>query len=567
MTKRNLLVSLFLVFGLSLVAASAMAQTQWTPGAGQGNVFMRHEGEAEATGVFSLDNYTVGYINPGSQFILTYTAPIVAGSALVQCSDSNSGQPFPVTPGGDCVNVYPVFTLAYTKYTLTLTYLSQSTNHFTSTNHSVSVVVRVDATQITCATDVVQVAVVAKSTYSPISTGNLTVTDNTYRTVGSLGKNAAGLCEPVLSLTFAAVDRKSRHSDTWTTTPGVAADVLSCIGVKDIGTYENKICLNVDEEFEHALTTESFEDTLDPDATNGTSVDIVFTGVPDGVGIEFDSTTPCSSLPAVDPNSCNNVPPGYTGTLTVGLDTAGCSKNISGTITCTFDTLTMDNGMAENVDLCFKFWSHGQLPPGLPEIYANVYKDPTSSSDIPYFTGHLELGAPGLSVVDFTDCMSFLLYPYVASEYGYDTGLTVSNTTLDPFNIPMPPNPLDLQPQYGMGSAVPQTGPCQFYIYSNGTTPWFATFPTSSIMPGQSLSFYLSGNAPGANGYAIAVCAFQNAVGQATIQFDSPGRYDSLETGYLALTIPDPQWYHRSPAGKWLGEFAIAPGWDGVHHH
>jgi hypothetical protein len=361
--------------------------------------------------------------------------------------------------------------------------------------------------------------------------------------------------------------------DAWTSTPGVAADVLSCIGVKDIGTYENKFCLNVDEEFAHALTSESYENTLDPDATNGTSVDIVFTGVPSGVGIAYDSMTPCSSLPAIDPNSCNNVPSGYTGTLTLGYGEKGCSANVAGTVTCTFETLSVDNGNPETVNICFRLWSRGQLQPNLPEIYANLYKDPTSpSTAIPVFNGNMELPAPGLSVVDFTDCYSFLLYPYVASEYGYDTGLTVSNTTLDPFNIPdatdspAGPNPLNLQDQYGRGSAVPQTGPCQFYIYSNGATPWYATFGTGAILPGSSASFYLSGAAPGANGYAIAVCAFQNAVGQATIQYDSAGRYDGLETGYLALTIPDPQWYHRSPAGKGLGEFAIAPGWNGKLH-
>jgi hypothetical protein len=344
---------------------------------------------------------------------------------------------------------------------------------------------------------------------------------------------------------------------------------LSCIGVKDVGTYENQFCLNVDEEFAHALTTESYETNLDPDATNGTSVDITLTGIPAGMGVEYEYTTPCSVLPAIDPSSCNNVPTGYTGTLTVGLSSAGCTPNpLLGTVKCVFDVLTDDSGMPENVNICFRFWSRGQLPPGLPEIYADVSKDPNPpSTGIPSFNPDPQLPLPGLSVVDFSDCYTFLLFPYVTDTYNYDTGLTVSNTTLDPFNIPMAPNPLDLQPQYGKGSAVPQTGPCQFYIYSNGAYPWAATFATAPIMPGASESFYLTGAAPGVNGYAIAVCQFQNAHGQATIQYNiSAG--SGFETGYLADVLPDPQWYHRSPAGKGIGETAIAPGWNGkLGHH
>jgi len=580
MTKRNLLlVSFLLVFGLLAMATSALAQTQWTQGVSLANGDMRNEGLAESTGIVSVDNYTTGNVSGGSYFILTYSSngspvPIVPGSWSLSCA--GTAGPF---VGGSCAAVTASIPNPVTQpNVLHITFNGPKTTlyNFSTLNSSISVVVRVNATKIKCATPNLDVVV---TSYSSISPGdNITVqVPGGPQAVGSLGSNlTTGACEPALSLTFANVVTRTRHSDTYTSTPGVAADVLSCIGVHDVGTYENQFCLNVDEEFAHALTSESYEDSLDPDATTGTSVDIVFTGVPTGVGIRFESTTPCYELATVDPNSCNNVPAGYTGTLTLGLDPSGCSANLSGTVTCIFDVTSVDNGNAENVNLCFRFWSSGQLPPGLPEIYADLYKDPVvPGSAIPIFTGAYELPLPGLSVVDFSDCWTFLLYPYVTDIYGYDTGLTVSNTTLDPFNIPSAadspsgPNPLDLQPQYGKGTAVPQTGPCQFYIYANGATPWYATFPTPSVLPGQSFSFLLSVAAPGTNGYAIAVCAFQNAHGQATIQY-SIGAGGGFETGYLADILGNPQWFHRSPAGRGYGETSIIesdPARIPGHHH
>jgi len=536
---------------------------------------MREEGLAEATGFVSVDNYTTGLVSGGSYFILTYTSngspiPILPGSWSLTCA--GTAGPF---AGGSCASVTASIPPGLPNV-LHITFNGPKTTlyNFSTINSSISTVVRVNATKIKCATPALNVVVTSYSS----TASNLTVVPAfPILSVGTLGSSLInGLCEPALSLTFANVIKRGRRGAADTETPGVAADVLSCIGVHDVGTYENQFCLNVDEEFAHALTSESYEDTLDPDATTGTSVDVTFTGVPAGVGIKFEGSTPCYELATVDPNSCNNVPAGYIGTLALALDPAGCSANVSGTVTCIFDVTSVDNGSAENVNLCFRFWSSGQLPPGLPEIYADLFKDPVApGSSIPIFTGAYEIPLPGLSVVDFTDCWTSLLYPYVTDTYGYDTGLTVSNTTLDPFNIPSPadspsgPNPLDLQPQFGKGSAVPQTGPCQFYIYANGTMPWYATFPTPAIMPGSSFSFLLSVPAPGANGYAIAVCAFQNAHGQATIQYGE-GTAMGFETGYLADVLANPQWYHRSPAGRGYGETAVMspdPARIPGHHH
>jgi hypothetical protein len=328
-----------------------------------------------------------------------------------------------------------------------------------------------------------------------------------------------------------------------------AAEVLSCIGVQDVSTYDNHFCINVDEAFPNALTSESFEIASDPGSgsgtvTNGTQFTVTFPNVPAGVWIEWKSTTPCYLLNTLDSNYCPSGSLSVTGpgkpTVT---DNAG-SNPPTKTVSFTFTTISEDNGSVENMDICFKFYSRGQLPPGYEPVTVQVSLGPLTG--VPSFTGAVEATKPWpLDVIDINDCQTFLLFPYVTDTYGYDTGISISNTTLDPFNT----DPA-LKPFLGKGSAWPQTGGCTVYVYQNGAL--YTSFPTGPIMPGSTFSFYLMGPAPGVNGYAIAVCDFQNAHGQATIQYGT-----GTETGYLADVLADPQWYHRSPAGRGYGETAV----------
>jgi hypothetical protein len=163
-------------------------------------------------------------------------------------------------------------------------------------------------------------------------------------------------------------------------------------------------------------------------------------------------------------------------------------------------------------------------------------------------------------VVDFSDCQTVLLYPYVtnATNYAFDTALAVSNTTLDPFNVPPPASGFpNLPPTYGKGSAVPQNGDCYFYVYAGGALA--GTYDTGTIIAGSTDAFYLSKkvSASVTQGYAIAVCEFQNAHGFAIVENTAPGGV--AWANYLADVLPDPAFYHRSPAGDMLGETAIAP--------
>jgi len=552
MTKKNLLlVSLFLVFGLATMATSALAATQFVP-ASSPNAFGRAEGLAEETGIYSLTNNVAGVVNNGDYFTVTYSGTVLANSVYIECT----GPDFLAAPS--CVG-YITATQTGNIVTLTFAHTGYTNMTFTTTGDEIAVYVRVNATLVKCPASVNATGVATNVPSTTPYSISMSGTPNQAFPVLTVN------CEPTLSLGFGTEHGKSELT---------AAYVLTCIGTKNVGEYSKNFTLNVDEEFANALTSESYEYASDPDATNGTTFTIVFTNVPTQVTLGLDSSDgikPCSTLWTGNPLYC----PG--GMLNAVLE-SGQPVVTGTTYTFTFDVTSEDAGTPESLDLKFYFWSKGPLPTGLPQMMANIYKGPVdtpktatapAATYIPGFTGVLEgpAGVPwNLSVVEFTDCMTTLLYPYLVNDgHGWDTGIAVSNTTLDPFNVPSAldtpsgPNPLDLQPYYGKGSAVQQTGPCTYYLFANGTQPWYAWYTTPAVAPGSTYAFDMGAKlGVGVAGYAIAVCDFQNAHGYAFITYALFGA-DGVAANYLADVLPSPQWYHRTPAGDLLGETAIAP--------
>jgi len=121
------------------------------------------------------------------------------------------------------------------------------------------------------------------------------------------------------------------------------------------------------------------------------------------------------------------------------------------------------------------------------------------------------------NILNINICRTVLLYPFVTSVQGFDTGIAIANTSTDPF---------------GTGA---QAGTCTLNWYQGATNPAAATSP--SIASGTVYTTLASTAVPGFNGYMIAVCNFQYAHGFAFIS-DLGAR--NLAMGYLALVIVDP---------------------------
>jgi hypothetical protein len=121
-------------------------------------------------------------------------------------------------------------------------------------------------------------------------------------------------------------------------------------------------------------------------------------------------------------------------------------------------------------------------------------------------------------------CSTNLLFPFVTNQAGFDTGIAIANTSLDPFKTPT------------------QQGACIINYYGattgGGAAPAAATSPV--VAAGTELVFLLSTGGggvaatPGFQGYIIAQCAFQFGHGFAFISDLGSQR---LAEGYLALVM------------------------------
>ena len=181
--------------------------------------------------------------------------------------------------------------------------------------------------------------------------------------------------------------------------------------------------------------------------------------------------------------------------------------------------------------------------PTAPAFSATAAGIASGSLPIPRFT---VLPAGQGNIFSINVCRTILLYPFITNQLGFDTGLTVANTSMDPM-------------LWGTGA---QKGDCTITFYG-GTTATPAVPPGSySIMakeaagypngiPAGSVWANTLGNiAPTFQGYAFAICNFQFAHGFA---FISDVSAQKLAMGYLALVIPDVGSRDPSPFGTGVG--------------
>ncbi len=159
----------------------------------------------------------------------------------------------------------------------------------------------------------------------------------------------------------------------------------------------------------------------------------------------------------------------------------------------------------------------------------------SSTFTIPRF--NLEAIPSGVPFLNIVSCNTALLFPYVttaflvAGQSGFDTGISIANTSTDPFNTP------------------PETGLCNLYWYGGtpGSTTATATNPQTSVLGAGGVgsavpiisgttALTLASQSVPANwsGYMIAVCNFQFAHGYASVT-DVGVR--NIMAAYLALVI------------------------------
>ncbi len=151
---------------------------------------------------------------------------------------------------------------------------------------------------------------------------------------------------------------------------------------------------------------------------------------------------------------------------------------------------------------------------------------PSATASIPRFIGSSTAAS---NIFTISICRTILLYPYLTNQGGFDTGLSIANTSQD-----------SIVPVTGASNAAAQSGSCTL-TWFGGTTaaPTVPPAPSNTgvIAAGTVWVNTLQTLAPNFQGYMFAVCNFQYAHGFAFIS-DVGAR--NLAMGYLALVIPDP---------------------------
>jgi hypothetical protein len=135
-----------------------------------------------------------------------------------------------------------------------------------------------------------------------------------------------------------------------------------------------------------------------------------------------------------------------------------------------------------------------------------------------------------------------LLFPFVTNQAGFDTGIAITNTSMDTVGT------------------TPQSGTCTISYFGTvtggGPTPPAQT-TNAPVLGGGQFTFVLSSGGslgimgtPGFQGYLMATCNFQYAHGFAFVT-DGPIGTARVGTSYLALIVPAGP---RNPNGETLGK-------------
>jgi len=218
------------------------------------------------------------------------------------------------------------------------------------------------------------------------------------------------------------------------------------------------------------------------------------------------------------------------------------------------DILNVED-MDIDVEVDADFPSDGAYPYVTIYAYASLapIQEELNPGAIPrYFEDRVGLA----TIIEFIPSTTTLMVPYSTTEVGYDTGLAIANTTLDPGSSAM-----------HFSGALPQDGAITFYFYPN-VGDEFSYSTTSANRPspvlldaegrlarGKSYILLLSsllaaaGHAGDFSGYIIAVCDFSNAHGQYFIS-----DFEAFTNGAQMLVL-DSNW----PFGRRLGA-------EGVNH-
>ncbi|MGI8740969.1 MAG: hypothetical protein ACR2NN_00075 [Bryobacteraceae bacterium] len=253
----------------------------------------------------------------------------------------------------------------------------------------------------------------------------------------------------------------------------------------------------------------------------GTRIGFTFTNIGAGVSL-FAPTT----IPLVLAGT--SIPSGGTATLVSGSMTV-----VGGATAAVYEIVNANPNAVEslNVPISVAFVSNttNNLP-GLGVSTGTVAFSPQSTVNTATTSDPIPRFCPGPTRTLFTinACTCNLLFPFVTNQAGFDTGMAIANTSLDPFGTPTQAGTVTLNYYGGTtgGGAAPAAATSQ-------------TIPAGAELVGtlsNGMNFGIAAT-PGFQGYIIATTKFQYCHGFA---FISDLGAQKLAEGYLAIQLDSP---------------------------
>jgi hypothetical protein len=154
---------------------------------------------------------------------------------------------------------------------------------------------------------------------------------------------------------------------------------------------------------------------------------------------------------------------------------------------------------------------NGSFAP-VPPVFSAA--DGVKAQAVPYPVPRFADTSTPVNMLTVTPCVTNLLFPFITTQAGFDSGLAISSTSKDPF-----------------GTAL-ESGPCTLNFFGSNAPPQITT---QAIAAGSTYTAVISSMAPDFQGYITAECNFQFAHGFAFIS-DFGAR--NLAMSYLALVVP-----------------------------
>jgi len=236
-----------------------------------------------------------------------------------------------------------------------------------------------------------------------------------------------------------------------------------------------------------------------------------------------DPVVPVAASTAVGAPAAAGAAPFNNGTsLIESYGASAALTTANGTATAVYEVTTSDNAFIQSavipvfVTFASNAFSTTQTAISVLESYAPT-ATAAAATTVPNFAPPSNTALPA-TVINV--CSTNLLFPFVTSQLGFDTGIVLANTSADPFGTAASPGACLLN-FYGAGAPTPAVG---------------IAAPGGTQAAGNSAVFLLSGVAPGFSGYMIAQCTYQFGKGFAYLAYNLT-QNNGVSMGYIAEVL------------------------------